>query len=438
MTGDATSDASSVAPALPERLRLLNIDLAGAPCGRLTHGSTYVFQYGRDDPQQPSLSLLMPAGALQYADGAIFPAMDMNLPEGYLFQQIRELFPKQPLTPMHLLALMGDNGIGRIGYSLPERPRTKPASLVRKQDLLGSTKGQDVFRELMRAYLSTGAGISGIQPKILVPDRATIPVPTLIVKVAAARYPGLAANEYMCLNAARHAGVEVSSFELSADGELLVLDRFDIGTDGSRLGFEDIASLMGLRVRDALSNRKYRGSYQSVAEVLRLIGLADADLARFYDQLAVCAMVRNGDGHLKNFGVLYSSDQDARLAPMFDVVTTSIYPYQRYEGGPELEDRTMALRLFSGSRSKVYPPIEELLEFGRAVCGVTQPQRVLQRIGEGMRKALEEARHDDRIPGILVSQMEGAWESGLLYASAAGTATPRARSRLLSRKKSPP
>ena len=36
-------------------------------------------------------------------------------------------------------------------------------------------------------------------------------------------------------------------------------------------------------------------------------------------------MVRNGDAHLKNFGVLYRSCNEKRLAPMFDVVTTSIY-----------------------------------------------------------------------------------------------------------------
>lgn len=423
--GDPTQGDPGAPPMLPERLRLLNVDLAGKPCGRLTHGSTYVFQYGRDDPQQPSLSLLMPANALKYEDGALFPAMDMNLPEGFLFQQIREMFPKQSLTPMHLLALMGDNGIGRIGYALPERARPVPSSLVSKQDLLHATNGKNVFQDLMRAYLSTGAGISGIQPKIMVPDRATIPVPTLIVKVSAPRYAGLAANEFMCLNAARHAGIDVSSFDLSADGELLVLERFDVGADGTRLGFEDIASLMGLRVRDALSSRKYHGSYEAIAQVLRMIGLGGADLARFYEQVVLCAMVRNGDGHLKNFGVLYTTDRDARLAPMFDVVTTSIYRYRRFEGGPELEDRTMALKLHKGRGSRTYPTTEELLAFGRLTCGVQQPQQVLERIAEGMRKSLAQAGTDARIPGGLVSRMKEAWDGGLLYASAAAALSRR-------------
>ena len=104
---------------LPERIRLLDVDVNGSHSGRLAHASTYTFDYSRDDPAQPGqldVSLLMPATMLHFdGGGALFPAMDMNLPEGYLFQQIREFFPKQPITPMHLLALMGNNGIGRLG-----------------------------------------------------------------------------------------------------------------------------------------------------------------------------------------------------------------------------------------------------------------------------------------------------------------------------------
>ena len=37
-------------------------------------------------------------------------------------------------------------------------------------------------------------------------------------------------------------------------------------------------------------------------------------------------MVRNGDAHLKNFGVLYASPLDTvTLAPVYDVVTTTAY-----------------------------------------------------------------------------------------------------------------
>jgi serine/threonine-protein kinase HipA len=98
-------------------------------------------------------------------------------------------------------------------------------------------------------------------------------------------------------------------------------------------------------------------------------------LHRFFEQVAFTVMVRNGDGHLKNFGVLYRSAEDAWLSPMFDVVTTSIYRYRRYDGGPELEDRTLALKLFAGRhQTKAYPTTEELIHFGRKICEGTPAQ----------------------------------------------------------------
>lgn len=284
---------------LPERIRLLDVDINGAHSGQLAHASTYTFDYRRDEGAQPSVSLLMPPDILHFdGGGALFPAMDMNLPEGYLFMQIREFFPKQTITPMHLLALMGNNGIGRLGYRLADATALTPAAVVNKADLLASGNGPALFAQLMHAYLSTGAGISGVQPKIMVPDKATLPVPTLIIKMAADRYPGLSANEFMCLCAAREAGIEVAPFDLSEDGSLLVIERFDIAPNGKRLGFEDVASLMGKHVRDTLSDRKYHGSYERVVTALKLINLPAAGLARFFEQLAFTVMVRNGDGHL--------------------------------------------------------------------------------------------------------------------------------------------
>ena len=84
---------------------------------------------------------------------------------------------------------------------------------------------------------------------------------------------------------------------------------------------------------------------------------------------------------------------------MFDVVATSIYKYTQYTDGPELEDRTRALKLFAGKhQTKTYPAIGELLDFGRKVCGVPQPALVLARIAEAMRKTRQEAQQNVRIP----------------------------------------
>jgi serine/threonine-protein kinase HipA len=407
----------------PEKIRLLNVSIGDADnAGQLIRASTYEFRYLQTDPAQAAVALLMPpAQQLTWQDGDLFPPMDQNLPEGDLFMKIRELFPKQPMTPMHMLALVGRNGIGRLGYNLPDHTPTPMPRTLSKSELLGTAYTPEVFNELVAAYLRTGAGIAGMQPKIMVPDRPTVPIPSLIVKAASPAYPGLAANEFLCLTAARESGIETPTFELSDDGQMLVLDRFDLVVHDNgrveRLGFEDIAALAGMRVRDILSDRKYQGSYQRIAELLRQMQLPSDNLHRFFEQVAFSFMVRNGDAHLKNFGLLYRSAEDVWLAPMFDVVTTSIYTYTQYAGGPELEDRTLALKLFAGKHhSKAYPTKEELEDFGRRVCGVSQPAHTLERIAQAMHRTMENAKSDPRVPKALQAQLAQAWESGYGYA----------------------
>jgi len=398
---------------LPEKLRLLDVSIGGRPSGELLQQSQIIFKYAQDTPDQPCVGLLMPPDRLLYQSNALFPVMDQNLPEGYLFARLREAYPKQALTAMHLLALIGDNGIGRLGFRIPGVAARPPAKPLSRRELLTSRMGPALFESLVEAYLSTGVGIAGVQPKILIPERATVPVPNLIVKAGSQAYPGLAANEFLCLSVAQRAGISTPTFELSDDGQLLLIDRFDMDADGGRLGFEDVASLMGRCVRDTLSDRKYQGSYEMVAEALKLIRLSSLDLGRFFEQLALSVLLRNGDAHLKNFGVLYDAVGDQRLSPVFDVVTTAIYTYQQYSGGPTLVDRMMALRLFRKDRDKLYPSADELRRFGKTVCHVNSPDEVFKKIAQAMHEVLRTAQGDDRIPADTRAQMIAVWHSTL-------------------------
>lgn len=119
--------------------------------------------------------------------------------------------------------------------------------------------------------------------------------------------------------------------------------------------------------------------------------------------------MRNGDAHLKNFGVLYD-DQATWLAPLFDVVTTTIYPYER--GGVEVTDRTMALRLLTRGERR-YPLPEELASFGREHCHVAEPAERVATLAAAMRITLREARKDDRVPRALLKAMSAEWADSL-------------------------
>lgn len=162
---------------LPEKIRALAVSIGDVPqAGQLLKTSSYEFRYLNPSPDQPSVGLLMaPAERLTWQDGDLFPPMDQNLPKGDLFMRIRELFPKQPMTPMHLLALVGRNGIGRVGYGLADAPAAATPRAISKAELIGTRYTPAVFNDLVAAYLNTGAGIAGMQPKIMVPERTKVP-----------------------------------------------------------------------------------------------------------------------------------------------------------------------------------------------------------------------------------------------------------------------
>lgn len=423
---------------LPEKIKELRISVGGQPTASLLKRS--VFQLVYEVTAQRCVGLGLPPGERVFQEGDLFSALDMNLPEGYLFDRILDRYPKFALSKMHLLALMGSGGIGRLGYALPgESTGVAPAS-VSREDLLHGGRSDALFEELVDAYLGAGTALSGMQPKVMVPvpGKAIIPAPNVIVKTEGMRYPGLCANEWMCLTAAQCAGLPVPNFALSDDAKLLVIDRFDITDTGQRLGFEDIAAVMQLRVRDRLSSRKYIGSYEDVASALQLVCTdAPAALRQFFAYLALSVLLRNGDAHLKNFAVLYdepglgpqamslntdlpiqSNPQAPKvwLSPLYDQVTTTLYTNER-PGGIETVDHTMALKLWRGARSgdkspaRSYPGRRDLEQFGRDVCGVRSPSAVIEQLSAGMDQALHLARHQASIPPALSQRMAVIWDA---------------------------
>jgi len=102
---------------------------------------------------------------------------------------------------------------------------------------------------------------------------------------------------------------------------------------------------------------------------------------------------------------------------MVDVVTTAIYPFER-PGGVLDVDRTLALKWLGGKRhaSRAYPTTDELLAFGRSVCGVSNPRAVVERIAQAMRETLQAARSDERVDKSVLAKLQDPWQSGIGHA----------------------
>jgi len=345
------------------------------PAGALVHADGYLFQYADQARPNAELSLGMPLRAAQYQSPELFPVFQMNLPEGYVLDQLRMRFAKTTrLDPMMLLAMTGGQaGIGRIRLDLPGADQATPRSISLTQ-LLAHEGSENLFQQLTDDYL-TRSGVSGMQPKLLVPEaleapfhQAAVTTQELIVKASGDGFPGLPINEFVCMSIAHEAGIPVAEFHLSDDHKRFVMRRFDRDDHGTPLGFEDVAVLMG-RAADS----KYDSSYEKVAITLAAYCAPETRataLAQLFDQIALSCMVGNGDAHLKNFGVLYSDPiaNDVRLSPAYDIVCTTCY----------LPDDTLALSL--NRNRNLFTARLDLLEFGRRHCEISDPKARLAKL----------------------------------------------------------
>ena len=287
----------------------------------------YVFAYSPDTETDAQVSLTMPVRLESWVSRDLHPIFQMNLPEGALLEAIRRAIAKViGEDDLAILRVTGGNQVGRNRFSLPSDKSPNimetPESL---DELLTYPDTRDLFHELVAKY-ALRSGISGVQPKVMLEaaERGTVTSSGYIVKSWGTDFPYLAANEYFCMTAAKRAGLPVPEFFLSDNGGLFILRRFDVTPSSDSLGFEDLCSLQARGTA-----QKYIGSYERVAKSIREFVTREhlpAAREQFFAMLVLSIILRNGDAHLKNFGVLYASPLGpVTLAPAYDIVTTTVY-----------------------------------------------------------------------------------------------------------------
>lgn len=380
-----------------------------------------VFSYLPDVPADDQVSLLMPVRNGSYEwPGGLMPVFQMNLPEGYKKDLIRHrLGPHADVSDMGLLALTGANTIGRL-RAVPHG--VKPDAAVTHFDmatLLASANSRD---NLLR-HLDSGIteGVSGVMPKTLAngEEKATVWTDEFILKTGPTDLPGLSINEYLCLEVARNTDLDVPETRLSEDGSVLAVRRFDLLADGTRLGVEDFCALKGL---DPV--RKYQGSVEDLARLCnQYVGVdyRKDSKRKLFQLLLLNYALRNADAHLKNYALIYTKGTDARLSPVYDIVTVTAYP--RYQ------DDNPALTL---KGKKVWRAGKALFELGGARLSLspTDMNSALEQVNAAVQKVLPLVReYADRFPDFreVGKRMLDDWASGLedIKADAkGGKATP--------------
>ena len=332
----------------------LEVNVNGKKVGYLVfENNEYIYSYTGDD-KNDYISLTMPVRVKSYANKQLHPIFEMHLPEGYLLSIIKKHFSKITKTDdFGLLKLMSENIKGRVSY---KKNASLDSEILTLESLIHPSSS-NLFDELVNKFALSSA-LSGVQPKVLakVQDKATLAFQDYIVKSWGEDYPNLALNEYYCMQIIKKANIEVPEFYLSDDHKLFIMKRFDLKEDGKFLGFEDMCVLQAKQRDD-----KYDGSYEAIAKTIKIFTSAKYKknaLREFFKMIVINNFVQNGDGHLKNYGLLYEDMNNIKLAPSYDVVSTTIY----------VKNDIPALHLLG---SKKWWTKKFLIRFGTETCDLS-------------------------------------------------------------------
>ena len=359
----------------------------------------YVFNYL--DIAKDVVSLTMPIRSSSWDSKKLHPIFQMNLPEGALKEAIVNHFAKiQTMDDMNLLKLIGPYMLGRVKF---EKLIDNKENLQLDEILSNTT--QNLFNELMQRF-AIRSGVSGVQPKLLLKahNKTTMKFEYFIVKSWEQEYPNLALNEYFCMRAVQNANLPTPEFYLSDDLKMFIMKRFDIEDDGSYLGFEDMCVLTARATQE-----KHNGSYEECARVIKDVVAAQKrkeSLKIFFTALVMNHLLQNGDGHLKNYGILYKNDFDnSYLAPIYDVITTTIY----------IKNDIPALRLSDG---KLWWKEKTYKNFAKQSCGLSNKEydTILDNCKNAIvqtKQEIQEYKSDDKNVLSFLAQLQNHWKEDL-------------------------
>ena len=294
--------------------------------------------YLADGVREP-LSHALPLRREPYSHVAVEPVLSNLLPDDIIRTRLGEILQIPRENTFAFLKAIGGDCAGAVAFFPSGRtPAVVTAGEFRE---LSDDEAGAVLDNLEKRPLDIGEeGLrisgAGAQDKLIAcirDGRVLLPLngtpSTHIIKTEIRNYPGSVENEWYSMSLAAACGLSVAESGIVVIGgrRRFVSTRYDrMPADGRvrRLHQEDFCQMLGIDPK-----RKYEtlGGPGIVASfrLLRELSVSAADTLEFIDRLIFNFLVGNGDAHGKNFSVLYK-DGVATLAPMYDVMSTAVYP----------------------------------------------------------------------------------------------------------------
>jgi serine/threonine-protein kinase HipA len=292
----------------------------------------------------PLLSVSLPLTPERYTHGLVHPFLEGLLPEGEPRQVVANTLRLLRDDTYGLIRALGRDCAGALVIQpADEPPPPKPTTATAEP--LSETEIGELVANLRSAPLGVGGrvriSLAGVQEKLVLtrmPDgRWGRPIEgtpsTHILKPEIDQYPETVENEVFCMRLARELGLRVPAVEMMtiAGRRVIVIERYDrvVSPDGAveRIHQEDFCQATGTP-----PEKKYEEdggpSVQRIAGIIQGVAVPGS-LDELLRVLTLNVLVGNGDAHGKNYSLLHEPFGTLRLAPVYHVVSTLVYGYDR-------------------------------------------------------------------------------------------------------------
>jgi len=320
------------------------------------YGFTYDNGYLSSNEAVP-ISLSLPLTESRYPSEQAQPYFEGLLPEGEARDAISRRLGVPRTSSVKLLQALGRDCAGDISI-IDESERTSPAtvpSAVSDKHLYYPLDGgiariaQNPREEVPRLLEDTRLSLAGGQEKIALfhDQNDTIDkgwyIPysgapsTHIIKpgLLEAHYPNITLNEFLCLRAAAACSIQTVNVDLLyPETPIIIIQRYDRFMSNSivegfraviRIHQEDFCQACGVK-----SDFKYEHDGGPGFSMIRNLLVRHAkqpieDITMLVKWGLFNYLIGNCDAHAKNISLLHNTDGTVSLAPLYDLISTTIY-----------------------------------------------------------------------------------------------------------------
>lgn len=314
--------------------------------------------------------------------GGIFGVLHDAGPDAWGKQVLTLRHQPTPVTPVDFLLGSGGHGVGALRFSANSNqpPSNRPPNIFETLDDIHEVAdliiaGKTVDPATLH-YFDYGSSLGGMRPKSQIWHEGA----NWIAKFDRADDPfSMCRAEYVCMQAAREAGIDVAEVRLkeTARGPVLLVRRFDQEDNKQHhmISFSSTINARGQPRWEAAKSGTMDSSYSGLATIARQIGNAGAEAGeQVFRRMLFNVVVGNTDDHVQNHAFMKrAGESDYALSPAFDIVPNAnmIGSHAIGLGGVVQNPNTPSLINFSSAAQRMGISARRAIEIANEVITAT-------------------------------------------------------------------